>query len=196
MAPVNPFPMHSWHPMVVHLPLVSLFLAAVCDAIATVRQGVRWRDAATLLWWVGLAGAGAAITTGLLAYGRVDHSDLAHEVMILHRNLAYATTAVLLIAAVWRWRMAYSRVAAGLGLVGALGLGAVGYLGGELVYRHALGIPTDVLRQVRGERIGLDTDALPPSTAPVDSMTHQMPGDSAQPGAMKPHTHAPGQGHD
>jgi uncharacterized membrane protein len=193
---MNIFPMHSWHPMVVHFPLVALFLAAALDAIATRRQGERWREAATLLWWVGFAGAGAAITTGLLAYGRVDHSDLAHEVMTLHRNLAYAVTAVLLIAAVWRWRVAYSHVAAGLGLVGALGLGAVGYFGGELVYRHALGIPTDVLRQARSERIGLDDEEMKSSAAPMDSMTHHMQGDSSRPGANKPHTHAPGQEHD
>lgn len=193
---MNLFPMHSWHPMVVHFPLVALLLAAAFDAVATLRQGVRWREAATLLWWVGLAGAAAAITTGLLAYGRVDHSDPAHDVMSLHRNLAYATTTVLVIVAAWRRQRAYSRAAAALGIVGALGLGAVGYLGGEMVYRHALGIPTEVLRQVRGERLGLDTEEMMPSSAPVDSMTHQIPGDSAKPGAKTPHTHAPGQAHD
>lgn len=193
---MNLFPMHSWHPMVVHFPLVALLLAAAFDAIAALRRAVRWREAATLLWWVGFAGAAAAITTGLLAYGRVEHSDPAHVVMTLHRNLAYATIAVLLIAAALRWRRPYSRAAAGLGMIGALGLGAVGYLGGEKVYRHALGIPTDVLRQVRGERIGLDTEEMMPSNSKVDSMTHQMPGDSAKHGATKPHTHAPGQGHD
>jgi uncharacterized membrane protein len=193
---MNLFPMHSWHPMVVHFPLVALLLAAVFDAIASARQVARWREAATLLWWIGFGGAVVAITTGLLAYGRVDHSDPAHQVMTLHRNLAYAATAVLLSAAVWRWRLPNSRAAAGLGIVGALGLGAVGYLGGEMVYRHALGIPTDVLRQVRRERIGFDNEEMKPATTPVDSMTHQMPGDSAKPGARKPHTHAPGEEHD
>jgi uncharacterized membrane protein len=163
---MNLFPMHSWHPMVVHFPLVALLLAAVFDAIASTRQAARWREAATLLWWIGFGGA------------------------------AVATTAVLLIAAAWRWRLPYSRAAAGLGIVGALGLGAVGYLGGEMVYRHALGIPTDLLRQVRGERIGFDNEDMKPSTTPLDSMTHQMPGDSAMPGAKKPHTHAPGEEHD
>jgi uncharacterized membrane protein len=193
---MNLFPMHSWHPMVVHFPLVALSLAAAFDAIAALRRAERWREAATLLWLVGIAGAAAAIATGLLAYGRVDHSDPAHDVMTLHRNLAYATIAILLIAAAWRWRFPYSRAAAGLGIVGALGLGAVGYLGGEMVYRHALGIPTEVLRQVRGERTGLDTEEMAPSAAPVDSMMRQMPGDSAKAGATMPHTHAPGQGHD
>ena len=42
---MNLFPMHSWHPMVVHFPLVALLLAAAFDAVATLRQGVRWREA-------------------------------------------------------------------------------------------------------------------------------------------------------
>ena len=190
------FPMHSWHPMVVHFPLVALLLAAVFDAIASTRSGARWRGAATLLWWVGLAGATVAITTGLLAYGRVDHSDPAHQLMTDHRNLAYAATALLLLAGAWRWRVPYSRVAAGLAILGALGLGGVGYLGGEMVYRHALGIPTDVLRQVRGERIGFDNEEMQPSATLPDSMSHQMSQDSAKPAAKKPHTHAPGKEHD
>ena len=141
-------------------------------------------------------GAAAAITTGVLAYGRVDHSDPAHEVMTLHRNLAFAATAVLLASAVWRWRRPYSRGRRGLGVVGALGLGGVGYLGGELVFRHALGIPTEVLRQVRGERVGYDEEQVKPVAIPRD-MAASATRDTATP-ATKPrtHTHAPGKEHD
>ncbi|MBA3760888.1 MAG: DUF2231 domain-containing protein [Gemmatimonadota bacterium] len=133
--------MHSWHPVVVHLPLVGLVVAAAFDLVAVRRRSARWRDAATVLWWVGLLGAAAAVTTGLLAYNRVEHSDPAHVEMTLHRNLALAAVTVLLVTALWRWRRAYSQRAALLGLIGAGILGGVGYLGGDLVYRHALGIP-------------------------------------------------------
>lgn len=148
------FPMHSWHPLMVHLPLVALLLASLLDAIAAWRKDLRWRTGATLLWWAGLAGAAAAITTGLLAYNRVEHSDHAHEMMTLHRNLALITVGILLAAALWRWRRPLSRPAAAVGLIAALGLGAVGYLGGEIVYRHALGIPTEVLEGIVKERGG------------------------------------------
>ncbi len=192
---MNFFPMHSWHPMVIHFPLVALLLAAGFDGVATLKRGPRWREAATFLWWIGLAGAAAAIATGLLAYGRVDHSDPAHEVMTRHRNLAYAATAVLLGSAAWRWRRPYSRMAAGLGIVGALGLGGVGYLGGEMVFRHALGIPTEVLEQVRHERLGdNDQETRPVPVVPDTSGSGPTP-DSAKP-ATKLHTHAPGQEHD
>jgi uncharacterized membrane protein len=148
------FPMHSWHPVVVHLPLVGLLFAVLFDLVAGQRRSTRWRDAATALWWIGFLGAAAAITTGLIAYNRVEHSELGHEEMVLHRNLVLAAVAVLLITAIWRWRRPYSRGAAILGLVGALGLAGAGYLGGDLVYRHAIGIPTEMLEQVAHERGG------------------------------------------
>jgi uncharacterized membrane protein len=184
-------PIHAWHPFIVHLPLVALVLAVAFDILAAWRSAARWRDAASLLWWLGLAGATAAVITGLLAYNRVDHSDPAHEVMTLHRNLALASSAVLIACALWRWRRPFSRAAAALGVVGALGLGIVGYLGGEMVYRHGLGISTEVLQQVRTERVGYDEQQMKPASSPSDTMAS-----STKPPATKPHTHAPGKEHD
>lgn len=173
-------PMHSGHPLVVHFPLVALLLAVLLDAVAALRKSPAWRGAATLLWWVGLAGAAAAIGTGLLAYGRVDHSDLAHQAMIRHRNLALAAVAILLVSALWRWRRPLSLGAAAAGIVGALGLGAAGYLGGDMVYRHGVGIPTNVLHEVMEER---------------DGHAHGTATDST--GSAAPnHTHSPGEQHE
>jgi uncharacterized membrane protein len=185
-------PMHSGHPLVVHFPLVVLMLAVVLDGIAVFRGGTGWRSAATLLWWVGLVGAAAAIGTGLVAYGRVDHSDAAHEVMTRHRNLALLAVTILLIGAIWRWRRPLSRGALTVGAVGALGLGAAGYLGGEMVYRHALGIPTGMLRQVGNERAGYDEEEMRPNSMDTTAAPVR---DTTRP-AGKPHTHAPGKDHD
>lgn len=147
-------PQHSWHPLVIHFPLVALPLAVLLDTVVARTRSSRWRESATLLWWVGLAGAAAAVSTGLVAYSRVEHSDLAHERMTLHRNLALATVAVLLGAVLWRWRQPASRGAALVGVIGVGGLVVVGTLGGELVFRHAIGVPTEVIEQVISERSG------------------------------------------
>ncbi len=196
-APASPgswLPMHSGHPLIVHFPLVALLLAVLLDTVAVARGSTGWRSAGTLLWGVGLAGAAAAIVTGLLAYSRVDHSDLAHESMTTHRNLALAAMAFLLGAAIWRWRRPLSRGAVGVGIVGAVGLATAAYLGGELVYRHGLGIPTAVLRQVHSERTGSAADLAPgprsQDTLAVDSL--RQPGGAAP----RPHTHAPGKEHE
>ncbi|MEO8031566.1 MAG: DUF2231 domain-containing protein [Gemmatimonadota bacterium] len=145
-------PMHSWHPMMIHFPLVALALAVVLDAVSAWTGSDRWRTTATLLWWVGLIGAAAAVATGLVAYNRVEHSELAHDRMTLHRNLAFAAVAVLLSTAIWRWRRRASPLGAVVGVAGLGLLLGVGYLGGELVFRHALGVPTETLEQISHER--------------------------------------------
>ena len=167
------WPMHSWHPVLVHLPLVGLTLAVGFDLVAARNRTARWRDAATVLWWLGLLGAVAAVTTGLLAYNRVEHSDPAHVEMTLHRNLALAAVTLLLVTAAWRRQRPYSRGAALLGLIGAGILGGVGYLGGDLVYRHALGIPTETLQEIARERGGTMKEHSEESTHADSTMRHQ-----------------------
>ncbi|MEO8636091.1 MAG: DUF2231 domain-containing protein [Gemmatimonadales bacterium] len=186
---MDPFPQHSWHPMVIHFPLVGLLLAVALDAFAAWTGSSRWRETATLLWWVGLLGAAAAVATGLIAYNRVEHSELAHARMTLHRNLALATFVVLLGAAFWRWRQPASRGPAFIGAVGAFGLLAVGNLGGELVFRHAIGMPTETVEQVMMERGGHEhghavtrdgaahPDSADTDSAPDSSETHGVDGD-------------------
>jgi len=182
-------PMHAWHPIVVHLPLVGLILAVLLDGLSVWTRHPGWRGAATVLWWAGLVGAAAAVATGLLAFGRVDHSDTAHELMTRHRNLAYLSLGLLIVTALWRWKRPGSQGAAVLGIAGALGLAGVGYLGGEMTYGHALGIPTSRLHAViedRGDDLEHPT-AGPDSTqgSPVDSM--HAPAISVP---KKPHTHS------
>ncbi len=191
-------PMHAWHPVAVHLPLVAFLLAAAFDLVAALRRHPNWRDAATPLWWLGLAGAAIAVTTGLLAYNRVDHSDPSHEVMTLHRNLALGSLAILGGAAAWRWRRPFARGAATLAVVGAAGLGVVGYLGGEMVYSHALGLSNDRMMQILDERghdhMGADSIVVTtPERADSAAAADSTKAAAAQ--AKKGHIHAPGQEH-
>lgn len=200
-------PMHAWHPVMIHVPLVALPLAAALDLVAWARPSGRWRDAGTTLWWVGLAGAAAAVATGLLAFNRVDHSDPSHELMTLHRNLAFGSLAVLLAAAIWRWRRPPARGAAALAVAGALGLGLVGYLGGEMVYRHGLGIATARLSAILQERgaeepvhmpVPSSGSALEPaadSAAAPDSSARTDTSALLRRPSRTPHTHAPGREH-
>lgn len=184
-------PLHSGHPLMVHLPLVALPLAVALDLLAMWRQDLGWRAPATLLWVLGLIGAAAAVTTGLIAYDRVDHSDLAHEVMTLHRNVAWTAAVLFLVSGVVRWRWSASRPAAlfgaVIGVVGVAGVVGAGYLGGEIVFRHGIGMSTGVLERVILERGGHGHDATPmlhgePAEA-ADSATHNDHKDST------PHPH-------
>jgi len=156
-------PMHSGHPLMIHLPIVAFPLAVLADAVAAGKQDRRLREFATVMWWLGLLGAAAAVGSGLLAYDRVEHSETAHDLMTLHRNLALAAVGVLVLVGLMRWRRPFSRVAAAVGILGAVGIGGVAYLGGEIVYRHALGLPTETLERVLGERGGHGHGTMPAS---------------------------------
>ncbi len=146
--------MHSWHPVLIHLPLVALTLAVAIDILALNSRFARWPSAPSLLWVLGLVGALIAIGTGLIAYTRVEHSELAHAEMVVHRNFALLATALLLVTGFWRWKRPFAVGAALLGLLGAAILVRVGYLGGDLVFRHGTGIPTETLEEVMHERGG------------------------------------------
>ena len=193
-------PMHAWHPLVVHLPLIAFFAAVAFDALDAWSPVPRFRAAATMLWWAALGGAGVAIATGLWAYNLVDHSDPAHVIMTRHRNVALGTVALLLVAAFWRWRQVRSRAAAGLALAGLAGLVWVGDMGANLVFGHALGLPTSRLEAILRERDGGVGGALPapPSATaePAATDSPAVPRDTADSTPVrKGHTHAPGQGH-
>ncbi len=173
-------PMHAGHPLVVHLPLIAFVAAVGFDLVDAWSATPRFRRAASVLWWAALVGAAAAIATGLWAYGRVDHSDPAHAVMTLHRNVALATVALLLVAAIWRWRRARSRPAAILAAVGLAGLVWVGDLGADLVYRHALGLPSATLAEILKARGAEGDEEMPHDHAGMPSpLTKAAPTDSA-----------------
>jgi hypothetical protein len=119
--------------------------------------------------------------------------------MTLHRNLAFLSLTLLVGAAVWRWRRPLARGGAALGLVGAIGLGGVGYLGGEIVYQHGLGISNERMGGIMRERgVGGPMMADSTGTATPPSADSTVGTDSlkpAPPGAKQPHGHAPGREH-
>jgi len=149
---MNTIPMHGWHPIIIHLPLIAFAVAIIFDLVDTWRGTSKFRHAAHFLWGFAFLGAAFAIGSGLIAYNRVDHSEAAHDLMTLHRNVALGTIAALVIAAVWRWRQPTSRAAAAYAALSFGGLLWVGYLGGELVFHNGVGIPTNRLEQIVRER--------------------------------------------
>lgn len=139
------------HPMVVHLPLVAAFVAAILYALSLVvrREGVAL--AAVIAAIVAAVGSAGAVWSGDGA-----HEDLsgawarvAHEVVENHEEAGEMTLYVLSALAVagaaslWLGWLAQSGTRAALALlhVAACALVAfTGHLGAELVYRHGAGV--------------------------------------------------------
>lgn len=190
-------PVHAWHPLAVHLPLIGFLAAAGFDVLDAWSAVPRFRAAATVLWCVALAGAGVAVATGLWAYTLVDHSNQGHVIMTRHRNMALGASAIFVSAAIWRWRQPRSKGAATLALAGLAVLIWVGDLGADLVYQHALGLSTPRLSAIVRERAGDLLPPAPPGIVPsmlADSFA-VPPHRPGAPAKQQGHTHEPGHGH-
>ena len=138
--------MPNLHPLIIHFPIALLLVAAVLELIAAWGKKPEFSRAG---WWnqiAGTAGLLLAVASGLFAESTARIGEDARELFERHEQIAFAATA--LFALLFFWRMASrgqmpSRgrwlflvcLAAGAGL-----LLAGAFTGGELVYRHGLGL--------------------------------------------------------
>lgn len=134
------------HPALVHFPIALLAVSVLADFLAFLGAADSLRDAA---WWALLGAAiSAAVTVfaGLFDMYRASISDVAHERVHQHRKVGFALAAVIVALAVWRGMIYFDQgVAIGWTYIAAgflaVGLAAFqGWLGGELVYTHGVGV--------------------------------------------------------
>ena len=133
------------HPLLVHFPVALVTLAAVFHvAAAAMRNRTCAALAHTMLW----LGALAALPTALLgwqAFNSVNHDEAGHVAMLVHRAWAVSTLAVLALLAGWdAWRNKVETIPNWWFTGATLGAWAMvavtAWHGGELVYRHGLGV--------------------------------------------------------
>ena len=118
-------------------------------------------DFFTVSYWCLIAGAAMgilAVASGLLAEDQVRQTPVTHQILENHETLGIALGALFAALAGWRiWRknalspverQSYTMIS----LTGALAMLWLAHLGGTLVYRHAAGVPSDVLQQELRER--------------------------------------------
>jgi len=148
----------SLHPAVVHFPIALLLAAFAVDLAALALSRQSWLDrAATLLWVMGAAGAGAAFLTGrqagddlgllspVIEAALARHADLAKWTLV-----AAAAVAILRVVLAWAARAGtgYGRRAGRAGVL-SLGLGVAVLVsltadrGGTLVYRHGAAVTAE-----------------------------------------------------
>jgi uncharacterized membrane protein len=140
------------------LPAALLIAAVLFDVIAaaTRREGLRIASFWTLM--LGTLGAAAAVISGLQAEDHIAHGEAVHRIMETHERLALITAGIFGVLALWRLvrETRMGRPERALTLV--LGLGGVGVLtttgiyGGQLVFEHAAGVPSEVLEGELHER--------------------------------------------
>ena len=141
----------NWHPIFVHFT-VSLFTVSTLFYFLTAftnKLKINHEFLVVARWclWLSATITVGTIIAGFYAYNTVAHDGPSHAAMSDHRNWALVTFAVIVALAIGSFlRRRCHKSASVLFLIGMLiGLGllmATAWRGGELVYRHGLGVMT------------------------------------------------------
>jgi uncharacterized membrane protein len=167
----------NWHPIVVHFTVALLALTVVAHLVVRLLPLGRLYAEAEVFsrWtlWLGAVFAVATVATGWLAYNSVAHDDASHAAMVVHRNWALATLVAFLVVAVWSlWRYRAGRRPGALFLLALLVAGGLlvgtAWRGGELVFRHGLG----VMALPQPSAPASTSPSSPSSTAPKGGHDH------------------------
>ena len=137
--------MNHLHGALNHFPIALLFVSAGLDFAAGKRPSLR--SSAWLLLVLGTLGAVAATVSGLLAHLAYEDDPYLLSAMEVHQYLAFATTALFAALTAWRWRslsrgsdVGGNSVYMALILLGVVILGLTGFLGGNLLTEHGIGV--------------------------------------------------------
>ncbi|MGD9711889.1 MAG: DUF2231 domain-containing protein [Thermomicrobiales bacterium] len=133
---------HPIHALSVTVPLGALVLSVVLDVINLIDEREIWKDSAYVLIGLGVLAGLAVAVPGLVDWLSIPASHPAKRVGLLHA----ASNIIGLILFAISWYLRYdqpdnwSTAAFILSLLGIGALSAGGWLGGELVYRHGIGV--------------------------------------------------------
>ena len=137
---------HPAHPVVIAVPIGAWVVAGWYDLRSAVTQDPRDEHAADAGLRVGVAGALVAVATGLVQY--LDTRDAVRRETAVHAALN--NVALGLYVASWALRKRGQRPLGRRLAATALGLVTVsGYLGGDISFRHGMGVRSQALRDLR-----------------------------------------------
>ncbi len=139
----------NWHPLLVHFPIALIAVSALFTLGAKLLDGKplarQWQTVGHWTLWLAAVAALAAAGAGWFAFNSVSHDEAGHAAMLLHRGWALPTVAAITSLALWdglrtRRSGSASWLFVALLWIAFAAVGATAWLGGELVYRHGLGV--------------------------------------------------------
>ncbi len=151
------------HPIMVHFPIALILTACAAELVGAFTRRPFFTKAALLLLVVGALGAVAAYITGDAAGDGVEKAGALKSALEAHEDAATFTLWVIIGIALVRSFLAYRKLIGGwlrwgvvvMLLVGVAAIGRTGYLGGELVFKHAAGVQM----QFSAPNLGADSTA-------------------------------------
>lgn len=135
----------NWHPIFVHFTIALLSISAVFYLAGLVLKKEHLLVVARWNLWIGAVATIGTVLAGWYAYNTVTHDGPSHAAMTDHRNWALVTASVFILLALWTfWKQRGAKtVSAAFVAVILLAAGLLaitGFKGGEVVYRHGLGV--------------------------------------------------------
>ncbi len=133
---------HPIHPMVIAFPIACFVLAFVSDLAFAATSNGFWTTASLWLLGIGLVTAALAAVTGLV---EVLGDDRVRNLSDTRLHAIGNALALFIAAFNWYWRFDHGSsviVPTGVVLSGlvVLGLAFSGWKGGEMVFRHRVGV--------------------------------------------------------
>jgi uncharacterized membrane protein len=135
----------NWHPVFVHFTIGLLSISALLYLAGSVLRNMTLLTVARWNLWIGASITAATVLAGFYAYNTVIHDAPSHIAMTNHRNWALLTSCLFIVLALWAFfkqrgaRTVHPLFVATM-LLGAGLLAVTGYKGGEVVFRHGLGV--------------------------------------------------------
>ncbi|MDQ2644778.1 MAG: DUF2231 domain-containing protein [Myxococcota bacterium] len=136
---------HPVHPMLIVFPLGLLALVPLWDLLAWVGLLEEGGLLARYFELAGLVGGGLAALTGVPELLALPRASRGQRTAFIHAGLAATTLSLFLLALLLRPAGSGAPGLAVLALefAGAALLGLTGWFGGELVFRHGVGVEGD-----------------------------------------------------
>lgn len=140
--------MESWHPLIVHFPLVLLPLSVILDLLALGWSKAHWHGLAYGILWLGAVLSATAVLSGNAAADAYRKNPQVQALVSAHEN--WATWTLLLFVALALNRLplqlqgrlhgGHFKIWLVVAVAGCILLWVTGYTGGELVYKYGVGV--------------------------------------------------------
>jgi uncharacterized membrane protein len=132
---------HPFHPILVTIPIGAWVASFVFDVGSRAAEAPYLVKASSWLIVIGLIGAVAAATVGLLDFFAIPPGTPAFRTGLIHLVLNLVITVAYVVNVVWRRGSDSGQVAVGPIVLSLVSLGALmmsGYLGGKLAFRYGV----------------------------------------------------------
>lgn len=166
------------HPMFVHFPVAFLPGAFLLFALGIAFKKSELNAAGRACLYMAVAGAIAAVTTGLLAEGSFPHNDTIHRMMGTHETLSWLTLGLSGGLSVWSFLQAGHRPKGAWAFLTLLGLANLvvmqgADIGARMVYLEGAAVKPAVAAITGKDKEKMESSPQPAAPAGHEGHKHQ-----------------------